>query len=138
MTTFGELGLKAEIVDALAEQGIHEPFPVQAATIEDALAGRDTLGDQLQAQQALVKATARQTELSDLRYRNGVASYLDLLDAQRRQDLDRDGPRVVGVEHDRHHERPEVALAPEAELLRAVAVSLDCPLPPIAATTGGE
>ena len=44
MTTFGELGLKAEIVDALAEQGIDEPFPVQAATIEDALAGRDVCG----------------------------------------------------------------------------------------------
>jgi superfamily II DNA/RNA helicase len=44
VTTFGELGLKAEIVDALAAQGIDEPFPVQAATIEDALAGRDVCG----------------------------------------------------------------------------------------------
>ncbi|HEV7525021.1 MAG TPA: DEAD/DEAH box helicase [Acidimicrobiia bacterium] len=44
MTTFGELGLGAEIVDALAEQGINEPFPVQAATIADALAGRDVCG----------------------------------------------------------------------------------------------
>jgi superfamily II DNA/RNA helicase len=44
VTTFAELGLKAEIVDALAEQGILEPFPVQAATIEDALAGRDVCG----------------------------------------------------------------------------------------------
>ncbi len=44
MTTFKELGLRAEIVDALAEQGINEPFPVQAATIEDALAGRDVCG----------------------------------------------------------------------------------------------
>ena len=44
MTTFEELGLRAEIVDALAEQGIDEPFPVQAATIEDALAGRDVCG----------------------------------------------------------------------------------------------
>jgi superfamily II DNA/RNA helicase len=44
VTTFAELGLKAEIVDALATQGIDEPFPVQAATIEDALAGRDVCG----------------------------------------------------------------------------------------------
>jgi superfamily II DNA/RNA helicase len=44
VTTFKELGLRAEIVDALAEQGINEPFPVQAATIEDALAGRDVCG----------------------------------------------------------------------------------------------
>ena len=44
MTTFRELGLRAEIVDALAAQGIDEPFPIQAATIEDALAGRDVCG----------------------------------------------------------------------------------------------
>ena len=44
MTTFRSLGLRAEIVDALAAQGIVEPFPVQAATIEDALAGRDVCG----------------------------------------------------------------------------------------------
>ena len=44
MTTFSSLGLRAEIVDALSAQGIDEPFPVQAATIEDALAGRDVCG----------------------------------------------------------------------------------------------
>ena len=44
MTTFETLGLRAEIVDALSEQGITEPFPVQAATIEDALAGHDVCG----------------------------------------------------------------------------------------------
>jgi superfamily II DNA/RNA helicase len=44
VTTFRSLGLRAEIVDALAAQGIDEPFPVQAATIEDALAGRDVCG----------------------------------------------------------------------------------------------
>jgi superfamily II DNA/RNA helicase len=44
VTTFKDLGLRAEIVDALSEQGIDEPFPVQALTIEDALAGRDVCG----------------------------------------------------------------------------------------------
>ena len=44
MTTFEMLGLRAEIVDALAAQGIDEPFPIQAATIADALAGRDVCG----------------------------------------------------------------------------------------------
>jgi superfamily II DNA/RNA helicase len=44
VTTFSSLGLRAEIVDALSAQGIDEPFPVQAATIEDALAGRDVCG----------------------------------------------------------------------------------------------
>jgi len=44
VTTFRELGLQAEFVDALASQGIDEPFPIQAATIADALAGRDVCG----------------------------------------------------------------------------------------------
>jgi superfamily II DNA/RNA helicase len=44
VTTFRELGLQAEFVDALAAQGIDEPFPIQAATIADALAGRDVCG----------------------------------------------------------------------------------------------
>jgi multidrug efflux system outer membrane protein len=51
--------------------------------VADALAGRATLGEQLRAQQAQTAAQASVFELSDLRYRNGVASYLDLLDAQR-------------------------------------------------------
>ena len=44
MTTFQDLGLRAEIVEALAAAGIDEPFPIQAATIADALAGRDVCG----------------------------------------------------------------------------------------------
>ncbi|SDD64686.1 DEAD/DEAH box helicase [Glycomyces harbinensis] len=42
--SFEELGLPGKITAALAEQGIHRPFPIQAATIPDALAGRDILG----------------------------------------------------------------------------------------------
>ena len=44
MTTFRELGLRAELVDALAAQGIDEPFAIQEATIADALAGHDVCG----------------------------------------------------------------------------------------------
>jgi superfamily II DNA/RNA helicase len=44
VTTFRELGLRAELVDALAAQGIDEPFAIQAATVADALAGRDVCG----------------------------------------------------------------------------------------------
>jgi superfamily II DNA/RNA helicase len=39
--SFASLGIDADIVDALSARGITEPFPVQAATIPDALAGRD-------------------------------------------------------------------------------------------------
>ncbi len=51
--------------------------------VSDALAGRATLGDQWQAQQAQTEAEAERLRLADLRYRNGVASSLDMLDAQR-------------------------------------------------------
>jgi superfamily II DNA/RNA helicase len=43
-TTFAQLGVPSQLVDALAENGIVEPFPVQSATIPDALAGRDVCG----------------------------------------------------------------------------------------------
>ena len=39
--TFAGLGLPADLVAALARQGITEPFPIQELTIADALAGRD-------------------------------------------------------------------------------------------------
>ncbi|UUV34667.1 DEAD/DEAH box helicase [Amycolatopsis roodepoortensis] len=42
--TFTELGLPKTIVDALAEQGVTSPFPIQAATLPHSLAGRDVLG----------------------------------------------------------------------------------------------
>jgi multidrug efflux system outer membrane protein len=51
--------------------------------VSDALAGRATYGEQVRALQAQAAAEESRYKLSDLRYRNGVASYLDLLDAQR-------------------------------------------------------
>lgn len=42
--SFAELGLCDEIVAALDAKGISAPFPVQALTIPDALAGRDVCG----------------------------------------------------------------------------------------------
>ncbi|MBS0301015.1 MAG: efflux transporter outer membrane subunit [Proteobacteria bacterium] len=51
--------------------------------VADALAGRATLMDQLDALQAQATAERERYRLTDLRYRNGVASHLDLLDAQR-------------------------------------------------------
>ncbi|HWH25710.1 MAG TPA: DEAD/DEAH box helicase, partial [Pseudolysinimonas sp.] len=41
---FGTLGLGDNIVRALADLGAASPFPIQAATIPDVLAGRDVLG----------------------------------------------------------------------------------------------
>ncbi|MEU2246000.1 DEAD/DEAH box helicase, partial [Streptomyces sp. NPDC019224] len=42
--TFAELGLPEGIVRKLAQNGVTTPFPIQAATIPDALAGKDILG----------------------------------------------------------------------------------------------
>ncbi|MFE2988041.1 DEAD/DEAH box helicase [Streptomyces sp. NPDC059262] len=42
--TFGDLGLPEGIVRKLAQNGVTAPFPIQAATIPDALAGKDILG----------------------------------------------------------------------------------------------
>jgi superfamily II DNA/RNA helicase len=43
-TTFAELGIPDALVRVLAGQGIVHPFPIQQATMVDALAGRDLLG----------------------------------------------------------------------------------------------
>jgi superfamily II DNA/RNA helicase len=43
-TTFADLGVPADLIALLARGGITEPFPIQAATIPDALAGRDVSG----------------------------------------------------------------------------------------------
>jgi NodT family efflux transporter outer membrane factor (OMF) lipoprotein len=51
--------------------------------VADALAGRATWGDQLQAQARVVEAESARLRLARMRYEGGVASYLDLLDAQR-------------------------------------------------------
>ena len=44
MPTFAELGLSQALLDALSRNGVDAPFPIQAATLPDALAGRDVLG----------------------------------------------------------------------------------------------
>lgn len=44
MTTFNDLGVPRDIARTLTDRGITAPFPIQAATIADALAGRDVCG----------------------------------------------------------------------------------------------
>ncbi len=68
-----------EIAVAQYEKAIQSAF----REVADALAGQATYGEQLRAQQAVAAAEAERFALSDLRYRSGAASYLDLLDAQR-------------------------------------------------------
>ena len=75
----GSAKVGRDIAVAQYEKAIQTAF----REVADALAGRATLDEQLQAQQAQLEAEADRFRLADLRYRNGVASYLELLDAQR-------------------------------------------------------
>ncbi|WP_084436781.1 DEAD/DEAH box helicase [Aldersonia kunmingensis] len=43
-TTFAELGVRKPLVNALTAAGITAPFPIQADSLPDSLAGRDVLG----------------------------------------------------------------------------------------------
>ncbi|MDM0077477.1 efflux transporter outer membrane subunit [Variovorax sp. J2P1-59] len=68
-----------EIAVAQYEKSIQTAF----REVADALAGRATFEEQLRALVAQTNAEEVRFRLSDMRYRNGIASGLDLLDAQR-------------------------------------------------------
>jgi len=68
-----------DIAVAQYEKAIQTAF----REVSDSLAGQATLGEQVRAQEAQANAEAVRFKLADLRYRNGAASYLDVLDAQR-------------------------------------------------------
>ncbi len=51
--------------------------------VDDALAARQTLDDQLTAQRAVLEDTSQSYQLADLRFKSGVDSFLPVLDAQR-------------------------------------------------------
>ncbi len=42
--TFADLGVPADLVEALADEGITSPFPIQSMTLPSSLAGRDITG----------------------------------------------------------------------------------------------
>ena len=68
-----------QIAVAQYEKSIQSAF----REVADALAGRATFDEELRALVAQSKAEEIRFQLSDMRYRGGVASGLDLLDAQR-------------------------------------------------------
>lgn len=77
--TLASAKAQRDIAVAQYEKSIQTAF----REVADALAGQATYNAQLRAQQAVAQAESDRFKLSDLQYRNGVASYLDLLDAQR-------------------------------------------------------
>ena len=68
-----------EIAIAQYERAIQVAF----REVADALAGRATLGRQLEALRAQARAETERVRVTELRQRGGVASTLELLDAQR-------------------------------------------------------
>ncbi|MCC6071358.1 efflux transporter outer membrane subunit [Massilia sp. GCM10020059] len=77
--TLGSAKAGRDIAVAQYEKAIQTAF----REVADGLAGQATFSEQLRAQRAVAAAEAERFNLSDLRYRSGAASYLDLLDAQR-------------------------------------------------------
>lgn len=73
----------AQAVRGIAVAQYEKSIQTAFREVADALAGQATLSEQAQALQRQAEAEAARLQLADLRYRNGVASYLDLLDAQR-------------------------------------------------------
>ena len=68
--------------DAAVER-YREQVLVAFKDVEDELAALRLLAEQAEAQQRAVTSSSRSTGLSEVRYRNGYVSQLDLLDAQR-------------------------------------------------------
>jgi multidrug efflux system outer membrane protein len=74
-------GAAAQLDGAAA--GYREQVLVAFRDVEDELAALRLLGEQAEAVGQAVDSASRATALSDSRYRNGLVSQLELLDAQR-------------------------------------------------------
>jgi len=73
----------AEVRTNLAVTDYEKTIQVAFREVADALVARGALEEQIAAQQSFVAAQADRLRLADLRFQNGVASSLDVLDAQR-------------------------------------------------------
>jgi multidrug efflux system outer membrane protein len=73
----------AKVARATAVAQYEKSIQIAFREVADALIGRATLSEQLKAQEQQVQAETERYRLAELRYRNGVSSYMDVLDAQR-------------------------------------------------------
>ncbi len=73
----------AEVREDLAVVAYERAIQVAFREVADALVARATLDDQVAAQERLRDAQAARLALADQRYGAGLASYLEVLDAQR-------------------------------------------------------
>lgn len=73
----------ARVDQKIAITNYEKAIQTAFSEVSDALANRRGLIEQLDAQKSLVKTEGERLELANLRYRSGVSSYFDVLDAQR-------------------------------------------------------
>lgn len=73
----------AEVRKNLAIADYEKSIQVAFREVADALVARATIDEQIDAQRLVLEAQADRLRLSDLRFQNGIASSLDVLDAQR-------------------------------------------------------
>jgi len=73
----------AEVRKVIAVAEYEKTIQQAFREVADALAARDQLSEQLSALNATEKSQTERLKLVDARYRAGVSSYLELLDAQR-------------------------------------------------------
>lgn len=73
----------AQVRSNIAVAEYEKAIQVAFREVADALDARATLGDEIAAQERARDAQAARVELAQTRYRNGVANYLEVLDAER-------------------------------------------------------
>jgi multidrug efflux system outer membrane protein len=84
--TGGRLVNETRAARARADQArlqYEQSFLIALREASDALAGVRTTRDQVAAQETQTQALRRGLQLAELRYRTGIASYIEVLDAQR-------------------------------------------------------
>jgi multidrug efflux system outer membrane protein len=73
----------AEVRSEIAVASYEKTIQVAFREVADALAARATLNDEADAQQAVQKSQSERLALAQARYQNGIANYLEVLDAER-------------------------------------------------------
>jgi multidrug efflux system outer membrane protein len=72
-----------QVRNNIAVADYEKAIQVAFREVSDALVARGTLDEEIDAQRALQEAQAERLRLEELRYKSGVASSLNVLDAQR-------------------------------------------------------
>ncbi|WP_427870745.1 DEAD/DEAH box helicase [Leucobacter luti] len=127
--SFAGLGLGGNIVRTLAEQGADRPFPIQVATIPDALAGRDVLG---RARTGSGKTIAFGAALVERLLRLKAEGRFGEEQRPARQGKPKRGERVERAPRRQARNPKALILAPTREL----ALQIDRTVQPIARSVG--